>query len=69
MSSTEWDMPRCEMRPNVWSLFEHNYTSMDVARRKPSLSFRVKNIVSSASSGTSAFSFTTVEEFFHRPDQ
>ncbi|TBU42974.1 HAD-like domain-containing protein [Dichomitus squalens] len=47
MSSTEWDLLRRKMEPEVWALFDHIYTSADVAQRKPSIGF-FKHILDSA---------------------
>ncbi|KAI1792346.1 HAD-like domain-containing protein [Ganoderma leucocontextum] len=82
MSSSEWDLLRRKMEPEVWALFDHIYTSADVSERKPNLGFfkfvldsaglnpartvlvdnRTENVVSAASIGMNAITFTTAEE-------
>ena len=47
MSSSEWDLLRRKLEPEVWALFDHIYTSADVGERKPSLGF-FKHVLESA---------------------
>ncbi len=47
LSSSEWDLLRRRMEPEVWALFDDIYTSADVGERKPSLGF-FKHILDSA---------------------